>query len=49
VRRVLALTGLFAVLILVEIALLFRIPSAGTLVVYEEGSPRENKLVGGNP
>ena len=36
VRRVLALTGLFALLILVEIALFFRIPQAGMLVVYGE-------------
>jgi len=42
-RRVLALTGLFALLILVEIALLFRIPQAGTLVVYEEKVSEEEK------
>ena len=33
-RRVLALTGLFALLVLIEIALFFRIPQAGLLVVY---------------
>jgi hypothetical protein len=41
VRRVLALTGLFALLILIEIALFFRIPQAGMLVVYGEEMHQE--------
>ena len=41
VRRVLGLTGLFALFILIEIALLFRIPQAGMLVVYGEEMHQE--------